>query len=189
MFNKDHIFVKKYSNKLKALLEFKTDDINKILDTKKIILKTKSKKSKILIFGNGGSSSIASHFTVDMIKNSKIECMNFNEYNLITCLSNDFGYEHWIKKTLEFNLKKNDLVILISSSGKSKNMLNAAKYIRQKNSKLITLTGFDKNNPLKKLGNINFWVDSKVYNIVENFHQIILLLINDLTHLKLNNLK
>ena len=115
--------------------------------------------------------------------------MNFNEYNLITCLSNDFGYENWIKKTLEFNLKKNDLVILISSSGKSKNMLKAAQYIRQKNNKLITLTGFDKNNPLKKLGNINFWVDSKVYNIVENFHQIILLLINDLTHLKLNNLK
>jgi D-sedoheptulose 7-phosphate isomerase len=187
--NSDLKFIKQYIKILNSLVNFNADNLKKIIEAKNMIIQTQKKKAKIIIFGNGGSSAIASHFTVDMIKNSRIECVNFNEYDHITCMSNDFGYENWIKKTLEFHLKKNDLVILISSSGMSDNIVNAAKFLKQKNNKFITLTGFNMNNSLQKYGNINFWVNSKVYNIVENVHQIILLLINDLTSLEIKDLK
>ena len=97
--------------------------------------------------------------------------MNFNEASLITCFSNDYGYEKWIEKSIEFYANNGDVVILISSSGKSKNMLNACKAsIRKKISKIITLTGDKKNNPLSRLGDINLWVDSNIYNHIENTH-------------------
>lgn len=189
MSKNDQAFIKKYFYLLKSSLNLSDAERDQIIEIKKLILKTKLKKSKIIIFGNGGSSAIASHFTVDMVKNSNIECLNFNEYDFITCLANDYGFDNWVKKALEFYLKKGDIVILISSSGKSKNMINAGKYVKKKGNKLITFTGFNKNNALKKLGDFNFWVNSKIYNIVENSHQILLLLINDLTSLKLKNLK
>ena len=72
-------------------------------------------------------------------------------------------------------------LILISSSGKSPNMINAAKAARNKKvSKIITFTGHNKDNPLSKLGDINFWINSKAYNFVENTHQVWLLTIVDL---------
>ena len=76
-------------------------------------------------------------------------------------------------------LKKKDVVILISSSGKSKNIINGAKKANKMGLKTITLTGFEKNNPVKKLGVINLWADSKKYNIVEMVHHIWLLSICD----------
>ena len=141
----------------------------------------KKKRKKILIFGNGGSASIASHFSVDLIKNTKIRCINYNEADLITCFSNDFGYERWVEMTIKYFGDKGDILIVISSSGKSKNMINACNAAKNKKmSKIITFTGHDKNNPLSKLGNVNFWIDSKAYNFVENIHQVWLLTICDL---------
>ena len=107
------------------------------------------------------------------------KCLNFNNAELITCFSNDFGYENWIKKVLEIHMEEKDIVILISSSGKSKNMIKAAQYIKKKKNKLFTFTGFSKLNPLKKLGNYNLWVNSDNYNQIENLHQIWLLFIVD----------
>ena len=100
--------------------------------------------------------------------------------NLITCLANDYGFENWIKKSIEFYGDKGDCLIIISSSGQSQNIINAC--IQAKKSKfnsIITLTGFKKNNPVKKLGKINLWINSKSYNYVENIHQILLLSIVD----------
>jgi len=134
-----------------------------------------------MIFGNGGSAAIASHVSVDLTKNANIRCTNYNEADLITCFANDYGYERWIEKAVDFYADQNDVLILISSSGKSKNMINACKSARNKKiSKIITFTGHDKNNPLSKLGDINFWINSKAYNFVENTHQIWLLAICDL---------
>ena len=147
----------------------------------------KKKNSRVFIFGNGGSAAIASHVTVDLTKNIKIKAMNFNEASLITCFSNDYGYEKWIEKSIEFYANKGDVVILISASGKSKNMLNACKAAKRKKiSKIITFSGNNKNNALSKLGDINLWVDSNVYNHIENTHQIWLLSICDL--IKLNKI-
>ena len=158
---------------------------NKIINIKDVIIKAKKTNSRVLIFGNGGSAAIASHVSVDLTKNVKVKAMNFNEADLITCFSNDYGYEKWIEKAINFYGEKEDVVILISSSGKSKNMLNASRMAKRKKiSKIITFTGNKKNNPLSKLGDINLWVDSNIYNHIENTHQIWLLSICDL--IKLN---
>ena len=143
------------------------------------IKKTKKTSGKIFVFGNGGSAAIASHFSLDLSNNFNVKCLNFNNAELITCFSNDFKYENWIKKVLEIHMEKKDIVILISSSGKSKNMIKAAKFAKQKKNKLFTFTGFSKTNPLRKLGNYNLWVNSNNYNQIENLHQTWLLFIVD----------
>tara|TARA_B110000305_G_C19239425_1_gene539146 strand:+ start:307 stop:864 length:558 start_codon:yes stop_codon:yes gene_type:complete len=154
------------------------------------ILKKIAKKNKVMIFGNGGSAAIASHFTIDLIKNTNIKCLNLNEHSLITCFANDYGYEKWVEKSIYFYGEKGDVLILISSSGQSKNILNGVSIAKKKGfSKIITLSGFEVNNPLKKMGDINIWVDSKVYNIVENAHQYFLLTCIDLINHKKIKLK
>ena len=106
---------------------------------------------------------------------------NYNEADLLTCFSNDYGYERWIEKAIEFYGDSKDILILISSSGKSSNMINACKAAKTKKiSKIITLTGHEKGNPLSKLGDINLWIDSKAYNFIENTHQLWLLTVCDL---------
>ena len=154
-------------------------DISSLDKIAKALISLKKKKSKVIIFGNGGSASISSHVSVDLTKNAKLRCINFNESNLLTCFSNDYGYEQVFSKSLEFYADKGDVVIIISSSGKSKNILEAAKICKKKKLVLFTFTGFSKSNPLKKIGNINLWVNSKAYNIIENVHQIWLLSIVD----------
>ena len=134
---------------------------------------------KCIFVGNGGSASIASHVTVDLIKAANIKAINFNEANLLTCFSNDYGYSKVFSKSLDFYADKGDVVIIISSSGKSKNVLEAAKICKKKKILLYTLTGFSKTNPLKKMGDINLWVNSKAYNVIENVHQMWLLSIVD----------
>ena len=173
-----------YSILSEKLKEVDINSINKIID---LLIKTNKQKNKILLFGNGASASIASHVSVDMTKILNFRSYNFNEANLITCFSNDYGYENWISKAIKSYSKPGDLIILISSSGKSKNIINAGKYAKKNKLNLITFSGFLKNNPLKKLGKINIWVNSKNYNIVETVHQTILLSIID--RLAANKLK
>lgn len=151
-----------------------------IILLKKMIIETKKKNGKVILVGNGGSSAIASHISVDLNKVVGVRALNFNEYDLITCLSNDYGYENWVSKALEYYLEKNDLIIIISSSGNSQNLVNAAKYIRHRKNKLVTLTGFSNKNKLSKYSSLSLWVDSKAYNIVENTHQLWLTLVCDL---------
>jgi len=116
-----------------------------------------------------------------LTKNAKVKCINFNEANLITCFANDFGYENWLAKALKFYAKKNDGLILISSSGSSQNMINAAKVAKDIGIEpIITFTGNKKNNILSRHADINFWVDSKAYNYIENIHQIWLLSLVDM---------
>jgi D-sedoheptulose 7-phosphate isomerase len=183
--------IKRLENYLKVLSSKiipNKEIFDKILKIKKLIMMSKKNKSKILVFGNGGSAAIASHFSVDLTKNAKVSAMNFNEADLITCFANDYGFENWISKTIEHYADKNDILILISSSGRSKNMINACKAAKKKRVlKIITFTGNKKNNPLSKLGDLNLWVDSNIYNHIENTHQTWLLSICDL--IKLNKVR
>ena len=177
----DKDFVSNYLDDFSSLLKSNEDLVNKLVEVKEILLDVKRNKSKVMIFGNGGSAAIASHVSVDLTKNAGIRCSNYNEADLITCFSNDYGYERWIEKTIDFYSDDNDVLILISSSGKSQNMINACKAGKSKKIlKIITFTGHERNNPLFKLGDINFWIDSKAYNFVENVHQVWLLAICDL---------
>ncbi len=174
-------FLNKYLNDLKSLI-LNEKYINDLIKVKKILVDTHNTGKKIMIFGNGGSAAISSHFSVDLTKNARIRCTNYNESDLLTCFSNDYGYEYWVQKCIEFYGDVGDSIILISAGGNSLNMVNAAKFSKKekKINKVITFTGNDKNNKLSKLGDINFWVDSKAYNHIENVHQILLLSLVDL---------
>ena len=177
----DQDFVDKYLNDFSSLLKPNNELVTKLVEVKKILLEVKKNKSKIMIFGNGGSAAIASHVSVDLTKNAGIRCTNYNEADLITCFSNDYGFDRWIEKAIDFYSDDKDILILISSSGKSQNMINACKSAKNKKiSTIITFTGHEKNNPLSKLGDINFWINSKAYNFIENTHQVWLLTICDL---------
>ena len=134
---------------------------------------------KVIVVGNGGSAAMASHVTVDLTKAAGVRAVNFNEADLITCFANDYGYEHWVEKALESYADSKDLIVLVSSSGTSKNIINAALKARAMKLKIITLSGFSADNPLRKLGDINFWADSNQYNIVEMTHHVWLLAIVD----------
>ena len=182
MIKGDTKFLEEYFDDFKKIINFNSNEIKKkLINLKKIFITTKKNRKKILIFGNGGSAAIASHFSVDLTKNAKIRCTNYNEPDLITCFSNDFGYERWVEMAIKYYGNKGDVLIVISSSGKSKNMINACIAARKKKfSKIITLTGHLVNNPVKKLGDINLWVNSKAYNYIENIHQFWLLSLVDL---------
>ncbi len=144
------------------------------------IIKTVSRNSKkIIIVGNGGSAAIASHVAVDLTKAAKVRAINLNEAALITCFANDYGYEKWVSEALCAYADKGDLAILISSSGKSPNILNGAIKAKELGLQVVTLSGFESNNSLRKLADIELWADSSNYNVVEMTHQIWLLAIVD----------
>lgn len=157
-------------------------DLEQFLLFKKMLINTKNKNHSVFIIGNGGSASIASHISIDLNKLNKIKTRTFNDPSWITCLTNDYGQKFWVSKALEFSLKKNDIVILISSSGKSENLIEAAKFAQLNQNKIVTFTGFSSVNKLSKLGNLNFIVNSKSYNIIENIHQIWLTMMIDLIY-------
>jgi D-sedoheptulose 7-phosphate isomerase len=131
------------------------------------------REKKLMFIGNGASASIASHMAVDFWKNAGIEAVAFNDASLLTCLSNDFGYEYVFSKPLEMFAKKGDMLVAISSSGKSKNILQAVKIARKKGCRIITLSGFLQGNPLSRLGDLNFYVPASEYGHVEIMHHSI----------------
>ena len=109
---------------------FSEDAPPQLIELKEMFVKARDKGQKIILAGNGGSAAIASHCSVDFTKCAGVRCINFNEADLITCFANDYGYERWLEKALEFYADRGDVVVLISSSGKSANMINAARYAR-----------------------------------------------------------
>ena len=174
------LFLKNYDKEFFDISKINKEIFTKIKKLYQLLLTIKKNKKKIIIVGNGGSAAIASHFSVDMTKNGGVRCINFNESDLLTCFANDYGYENWVKQALRFYCDTGDLVILISASGNSKNMINAAKYLKKNKNKLITFTGFNGKNLLSKYGQISFNVNSKNYNLIENTHQYWLLTIVDI---------
>lgn len=134
---------------------------------------------KIIAIGNGGSAAIVNHFTVDLTKTCSIRALNFNESSLLTCFSNDYGYEYWVVEALKAHADPNDIVILISSSGESKNIINAAEWCKNNEISSICLSGFSPSNSLKKFGDFHLWANSSKYNHIENCHQVWLLAILD----------
>ena len=166
-------YITNYLNKLTNLInDFSHEDFLKIA---KIIKKVKKDKKKVILVGNGGSAAMASHVSVDFTKVSKIRAVNFNEADLLTCFSNDYGYENWVQKALSLYADKVDMLICISSSGESKNIINGAKFAKKIGCDVIKLTGFNEKNQLKKIGNVNLWLKSKNYNLIEMTHHIWLL--------------
>lgn len=159
-----------YLNEIIKYLELQNHH-KEINDITNLILKVRRENKNVFIFGNGGSASIADHIQLDLSNKCDVRSYTYNSPGLITCFSNDYGFKFAIRKFLEIYLKKGDIIFLISSSGTSENMILTAKYLL-KTHKVITFTGFKNKNKLSKLGNINLWVDSNNYNVVETLHQM-----------------
>tara|TARA_Y100000310_G_scaffold290508_1_gene317762 strand:- start:195 stop:776 length:582 start_codon:yes stop_codon:yes gene_type:complete len=177
----EKIFLQTYLEDFSNLVKPNEETVGKLVKVCALLEDIHSAEKKILIFGNGGSAALASHFSVDLTKNAGLRCVNFNEADLITCFANDYGFEHWVEKAVDFYGDEGDLLIVISSSGRSENMLNGIRAGRKKNFRsIVTFSGFAEDNPLQKLGDINLWVDSNAYNFVENIHQVWLLAMVDL---------
>jgi D-sedoheptulose 7-phosphate isomerase len=126
--------------------------------------------NKIIFVGNGGSAGIASHLAIDFSKNGGLRSLAFNDASALTCLGNDLGYENVFAKQLDFHARPGDLLIAISSSGKSPNILNAVKAARAHDCKVVTFSGFTEANDLRKSGDVNFYVRSGEYGFVEVAH-------------------
>ena len=174
-------FSKYFKNYNKTIYELLNNVDDKLISQSASLIKKSIKNSgRIYIVGNGGSSSIASHVSVDFAKVAKVPSSTFNNANLITCFANDYKYENWVVEALKAYTNRKDLIILISSSGTSKNIVNAAQYCKQSKIPLITLSGFETDNPLAELGNINIHVPSNKYNFIEMAHHIILVSIVDI---------
>lgn len=155
-----------------ALNELNQTDLEYL---KKVVLRN---TSEIIIFGNGGSNAISAHMAEDYTKALSKKGIAFTDGARLTCYANDYGYENAFKQYLQEFSTSNSLVILISSSGNSKNILNCAQYCVENNLDFITLSGFNTNNSLRLLYKdkalIDFWVNSRDYGVVECVHEIIL---------------
>lgn len=147
---------------------------------KDFLVETKENGGMVYCIGNGGSAGIASHFCNDLIKALKIPANTLVDSNVITCLANDFGYDKCYSESLKVNMKNQDLLIAISSSGNSLNIINAAIIANEKKAKVVTLSGFAHSNKLRKEGDLNFWIDSMDYGLVEMSHFFILHTLVDL---------
>jgi D-sedoheptulose 7-phosphate isomerase len=128
----------------------------------------------IFFVGNGGSNAICSHMMEDYAKIGRFRCFGFTDPALITCFSNDYGYERAMVEWLNIYFQPGDLLVAISSSGNSKNILNVSNKAKEMGGVVVTLTGFKSNNELKSKGDVNFHISSESYGIVECFHQVIL---------------
>lgn len=172
-------FIKNYTAKLTSLLN--EIDLQAIEDIKNTINKTEKLNSKIYIIGNGGSAATASHMANDLSAGLKMrEIRNFNVESLsdnssvCTAIANDIGYENIFYAQLKHKIKKEDVLIAISCSGNSANIVKAAKYAKETGATIIGITGFD-GGELKKISDIKFHVDAPKgeYGLVEDVHMIL----------------
>ncbi len=134
----------------------------------------KQHSSQLFFIGNGGSSAIASHMTADFMKNGGMNTYSLYDNAVTTCMGNDYGYEYIFSKPLEFLLRPDDLLVAISSSGNSQNIVNAIEVAKRKGATVITFTGFEPDNKVKQMGDINVYVPCAKYGMVESIHNLIL---------------
>ena len=131
------------------------------------------KKNRIYFFGNGASSAFANHMALDFSKNGKILSRSLSDSSMLTALSNDYSYEDSMLEYLKLeNPKKNDLVVTISSSGNSENIIRVLEYCKLKSIPTLALSGLSDTNRSIELSHFSIYVPMKTYGMVECIHQI-----------------
>lgn len=129
---------------------------------------------KVMFIGNGGSSAIASHMSEDFSKAAGIRAMCFSDAATMTCVANDYGYQHVYEKQIEWLGRTGDMLVAISSSGRSANILKGVEAARAHKAEVLTLSGFEADNPLRRMGDVNLYLPSKQYGFVEAGHLALL---------------
>ncbi len=145
-----------------------------ILRAMQYLRSIREKGNRVYLIGNGGSAGVASHTATDFMNVVKLRAHTLYDSSILTCMTNDYGYENAFARMLSQVAAKGDALIAISSSGKSQNIRNAATTVKQMGGIVITLSGFDRANPLRSLGDLNIWLDSSDYGFVEIGHQFVL---------------
>ena len=140
-----------------------------------------SSGGKLMMVGNGGSAAIASHMVIDFSKNGGVPALAFNDPASLTCLANDLGYENVFSHQIKMLGQSQDLLFAISSSGRSPNILNAVTEARAIGIGVLTFSGFEENNPLRSMGDMNLYLSSNVYGFVEIGHLTLCHAILDIT--------
>ncbi len=146
----------------------------------------KDRGGNLFLVGNGGSAGVVSHILTDFINVNKLNARTLHESSLLSCMSNDYGYENSFSEPLSTLAREKDLLIAVSSSGCSPNIHNAVKSIKKAGGEAITLSGFGEDNPLRSMGDLNIWLDSTSYGLVEIGHLFYLHYLSG--HLKLKGL-
>ncbi len=164
-------FLDDYVGRLHRAIALDDAVFAKISATSRAWLRAREQGGRVIFIGNGGSAAIASHLAIDLSKNALVPALCFSDASMISCLANDYGFEEWLAQAVRLNARAGDCLVAISSSGRSKNILNAVAKAQAMELVVITLSGMDPDNPLRNLGDINLWVDSRSYNIVETTHQ------------------
>lgn len=136
--------------------------------------KIKEAGKQVFFVGNGGSAAIASHMTADFMKNGGMRTYSLYDNSVTTCMGNDYGYEYIFSRPLEFLAEEGDLLVAISSSGNSQNIVNAVQAGEDKNMQIITFSGFRRENRINGRGDLNVHVPVEHYGIVESIHNLIL---------------
>lgn len=128
----------------------------------------------IYFIGNGASASMASHVSADLEKNYHVKTEVFTDLSLITAIANDISYEEVFAEPLRRKMIEGDMLVSISSSGTSPNILKASRQAVEMGNSVITITGMAGDNPLRRLGKLNFYVPAATYGMAETCHTAIL---------------
>lgn len=145
-----------------------------IVELVKIFTNIKSERKKVFFIGNGGSAAIAMHMTADFMKNGGMNTYSLFDSSVTTCMGNDYGYEQIFSRPLDFLMEAGDLLVVVSSSGESANILRALDVARKKEGVVITFTGFTPGNSARARGDLNVYVPCEKYGTVESIHNLIL---------------
>lgn len=141
---------------------------------KEILVDVRNHRKTVYAVGNGASASMASHFSADLAKNGRLHTQVFSDLSLITAISNDLSYDEVFAEPLRRRGAKGDLLVAISSSGNSKNILNAVKTAKEIGITIVTLSAMSENNKLRKMGDVNIYIPAKAYGDAESCHAAIL---------------
>ncbi len=131
-------------------------------------------RSRVFFIGNGASAAIADHMACDWMKVGGFSAFSLNAGPALTAIANDIGYDQVFAIQLRAHACARDVLVAISSSGKSRNILAAAKEARHLGMHIVTLSGFSPDNQLRRLGHENIYVPSSKYGVVEVAHHAIL---------------
>lgn len=146
---------------------------------KEVLLSVRSEGKDVYLLGNGGSAALVAHVQTDLVNKCRLRAHILQEPSLLTCMSNDYGYPNAYQELLSRYIRSGDVVLAVSSSGQSANILQACDSAKDNGANVITLSGFAVNNHLRSKGMINIWLPSDDYGMVEVGHQLILHYLSD----------
>jgi D-sedoheptulose 7-phosphate isomerase len=141
--------------------------VEKTLDVRK-------KRKTVFLVGNGASASMASHVAADLAKNAHVHTEVFSDLSLLTAIANDMSYEEVFAEPLRRRMKDGDMLVAISSSGQSPNVLRAVREAKSLGGFVVTLSAMGPENTLRDLGHLNLFVPAITYGMAETCHAAIL---------------